>query len=237
MESLTILTKLLCAHLCADFIFQTDKLNKGKYQKGIKGIKYQLYHSAIHATIAYLFVAHWRYWVIPLTIFLSHLIIDCFKCKQKKNTITLFLVDQFMHMATIGILWIIIFEKEIDLTLFESIISTKIWITAMAYILMLKPSSILLSMFLSKWTPASTNTQSLTNAGQWIGYIERGLILTFVLVGSLEAVGFLLASKSVFRFGELNKAKEIRTTEYVLIGTFASFTLAIITGIALSSFL
>lgn len=60
------------------------------------------------------------------------------------------------------------------------------------------------------------------------------LILTFVLVGSFEGVGFLLAAKSVFRFGELNKAKEIRTTEYVLIGTFASFTIAILTGIALS---
>ena len=99
---------------------------------------------------------------------------------------------------------------------------------------MLRPSSIFLGLFLKKWAPASTNTQSLPNAGQWIGYIERILILTFVLVGSFEGVGFLLAAKSVFRFGELNKAKEIRTTEYVLIGTFASFTIAILTGIALS---
>ena len=60
----------------------------------------------------------------------------------------------------------------------------------------------------------------MPNAGQWIGYIERVLILTFVLIGSIEGVGFLLAAKSVFRFGELNKAKEIRTTEYVLIGRF-----------------
>lgn len=56
----------------------------------------------------------------------------------------------------------------------------------------------------------------------------------FVLIGSIEGVGFLLAAKSVFRFGELNKAKEIRTTEYVLIGTLASFTIAILTGIAVS---
>ena len=76
----------------------------------------------------------------------------------------------------------------------------------MAYIFMLKPSSIFLSLFLDKWTPASPNTQSLPNAGQWIGYIERILILTFVLIGSIEGAGFLLAAKSVFRFGELNKA-------------------------------
>ena len=106
----------------------------------------------------------------------------------------------------------------------------------MAYLLMLRPSSIFLNLFLNKWTPTSPNTQSLPNAGQWIGYIERILILTFVLVGSFEGVGFLLAAKSVFRFGELNKAKEIRTTEYVLIGTFASFTIAILTGIAITRF-
>lgn len=39
------------------------------------------------------------------------------------------------------------------------------------------------------------------------------------------------------RRGELNKAKEIRTTEYVLIGTLASFTIAILTGIAVSHLL
>jgi hypothetical protein len=60
------------------------------------------------------------------------------------------------------------------------------------------------------------------------------LILTFVLIGSFEGVGFLLAAKSVFRFGELSKAKEIRTTEYVLIGTLASFAIAVLIGIAAS---
>ena len=103
----------------------------------------------------------------------------------------------------------------------------------MLVLLMLRPSSIFLNLFLNKWTPTSPNTQSLPNAGQWIGYIERILILTFVLVNSFEGVGFLLAAKSVFRFGELSKAKEIRTTEYVLIGTFESFTIAIVPGIAI----
>lgn len=74
-----------------------------------------------------------------------------------------------------------------------------------------------------QWTPSSSNSQSLPKAGQWIGYIERMLILTFVFVGSFEGVGFLLAAKSVFRFGELNNAKEIRTTEYVLIGYTCKF--------------
>ena len=99
---------------------------------------------------------------------------------------------------------------------------------------MLRPSSILLGKFLRQWTPSSSDSQSLPKAGQWIGYIERILILTFVFVGSFEGIGFLLAAKSVFRFGELNKAKEIQTTEYVLIGTLASFAIAILTGLVIT---
>lgn len=77
--------------------------------------------------------------------------------------------------------------------------------------------------------------QGLPHAGEWIGYIERVLILTFVITGNVEAVGFLLAAKSVFRFGDLNKAKEIKTTEYVLLGTLVSFTIALFVAFILTS--
>lgn len=235
METFIILVKLLCAHLCSDFIFQTDGINNGKRKSGIKGIGYLLLHSAIHAGIAYLLVADWACWLIPAVIFASHFVIDLIKCKSfREKSLSTFLVDQLCHIAVIVCLWYILIGGSISLACFENLCSVNIWVTIMAYILMLKPSSIFLSLFLDKWTPVSPNTQSLPNAGQWIGYIERILILTFVLIGSIEGVGFLLAAKSVFRFGELNKAKEIRTTEYVLIGTLASFTIAILTGIAVS---
>ena len=37
MDAFIVLVKLLCAHLCADFIFQTDSINKGKRKSGGKG--------------------------------------------------------------------------------------------------------------------------------------------------------------------------------------------------------
>ena len=43
-----------------------------------------------------------------------------------------------------------------------------------------------------------------------------------------EGIGFLLAAKSVFRFGDLNNSKDRNLTEYVLIGTLLSFGIAII---------
>ena len=37
MDAFIVLVKLLCAHLCANFIFQTDSINKGKHKSGGKG--------------------------------------------------------------------------------------------------------------------------------------------------------------------------------------------------------
>lgn len=74
MESIIIFIKLLCAHLCSDFILQTDSINNGKRIPGIKGIGYLLLHSAIHACVAYILVADWLCWLVPLIIFASHFI-------------------------------------------------------------------------------------------------------------------------------------------------------------------
>lgn len=230
MDEIIILAKLLCAHLCADFFFQPDKLNKGKRSGGTKGLACQLIHSLIHAFTAYLFVAQWDNWWLPLAIFITHYAIDYLKCRWGKDTTISFVVDQLCHLLVLLCLWRLLFYSGNDECVsFPQSLSIKTWCIATAYVLVLKPSSILFRLFLKRWTPA--NGQSLPNAGQWIGYIERVLTLTFVLVGSIECVGFLLTAKSVFRFGELNNAKEIRTTEYVLIGTLSSFAIAIIIGV------
>jgi len=51
------------------------------------------------------------------------------------------------------------------------------------------------------------------------------------VTGHWEAIGFLIAAKSVFRFGDLKESKERKLTEYILIGTLLSFGIAMITGI------
>ena len=112
------------------------------------------------------------------------------------------------------------------------ILSANLWLIATTYIAVLSPTSVLIKSFIEyeKWLPTDASLKGLPNAGKWIGYLERILILTFIFTGNIEGVGFLLAAKSVFRFGELNRAKDIKTTEYVLIGTFTSFTIAIMLG-------
>lgn len=93
MESIIIFIKLLCAHLCSDFILQTDSINTGKRKPGIKGIGYLLLHSTIHACVAYMLVADWLCWLVTLVIFASHFIIDLIKCRCYQDSLSTFLAD------------------------------------------------------------------------------------------------------------------------------------------------
>lgn len=68
---------------------------------------------------------------------------------------------------------------------------------------------------------------SLTNAGLWIGVLERLLIVTFILAGELGAIGFLMASKSILRFGDRDMNHQRKQSEYILIGTLLSYCFAL----------
>lgn len=64
-------------------------------------------------------------------------------------------------------------------------------------------------------------------AGKLIGRLERTLIVFLVLANVPSGVGFLIAAKSILRFGEVTQPGNREVAEYVLIGTLASFALAI----------
>ena len=236
--NVTLLLRLLSAHLLADFFLQSDKLCKAKNESGKKGVIAQLIHAFIHALSAYFLMADWKNWIIPLVIFVSHLIIDVLKSRLHGKGTVAFLCDQSVHILVIVLLWWWLYDDSTQACgwLANVVSSKQLWAVILAYLSITKPASVLISKFIRNWTPSNNmQGQGMPRAGEWIGYIERVLILTFVITGNIEAVGFLLAAKSVFRFGDLNKAKEIKITEYVLLGTLASFTIALIFAFLLKS--
>lgn len=99
-----------------------------------------------------------------------------------------------------------------------------------AYLVLLKPASLFIKMFLAQWSPAKQFDEdgSLVRAGAMIGYMERILILTFILLGQYAAVGFVLGLKAAYRFKDTdNHAK----AEYLLMGTFLSLILTLAIGV------
>ena len=97
---------------------------------------------------------------------------------------------------------------------------------------MTKTASITIKNSISIWTPEDQNDKddSLENAGNYIGILERLFVFLFIITGHFEAIGFLLAAKSIFRFGDHKEAKDRKLTKYVLIGTLLSFGIAMVAG-------
>jgi len=80
--------------------------------------------------------------------------------------------------------------------------------------------------------PADPETDtSLPKGGQLIGRLERLMILMLLLADQPDGIGLLIAAKSILRFNELARdASDRRASEYVIIGTLASFAWAIATA-------
>lgn len=114
------------------------------------------------------------------------------------------------------------------------VLNTHNLVLLLAYLLVLRPASALIGAALAPWLSAVSAQDSLKNAGAPIGYLERTLILTFVLLQQWEAVGFLLTAKSILRFTEIQKPEARQISEYVLLGTLMSFTLSIGIGLLAS---
>lgn len=115
-------------------------------------------------------------------------------------------------------------------------IDNRVWIFITGVVLLTKPTSIIIKNIISIWMPESKNKEdnSLQNAGNYIGILERLFVFCFIITNHFEAIGFLLAAKSIFRFGDLKEAKDRKLTEYVLIGTLLSFGIAILVGLLLN---
>jgi hypothetical protein len=227
-----IIVKLILAHILGDFLFQPNRWVKAKEQK--KALAWQLYaHVLIHGLLSLLLLFDMTNWKLIVTIMFSHLIIDYVKLKfQKENSkITWFIIDQMAHLAVILILGLCWINKEQEFL--ELLLSNRSIIMLTAVVFLTQPTSIILSVLVKPWSDTITSEKalSLKNAGKYIGILERLLVFVFICTDHFESIGFLLATKSVFRFGDLKESKERKLTEYILIGTLLSFGIALLVGL------
>jgi hypothetical protein len=68
----------------------------------------------------------------------------------------------------------------------------------------------------------------LMEGGRYIGWLERILVMLLVLMNQPNGIGFLIAAKSILRFGEIKDASQRKVAEYIIIGTFLSFGWALL---------
>ncbi len=219
------LAALLLAHVLADFVFQTNWMvaNKGRPEGlALHGLVVLATAVAMTGTVGLGLL-----WLSAL-----HVAIDAIKARVKRG-LGPFLLDQAAHLATIA-----------ALALWRPTLwSDGFWSgqTALPALMLLAAGAIfatraggfavghLMQPFAARLPPDVT-AESLPGAGRVIGLLERGLIFALILLGQPAGVGLLIAAKSILRFGALKDDRAL--SEYVIIGTLASFAWGILVGFA-----
>ena len=216
---------LLLAHLVADFVCQTSSSCKSKAEKRERSV-----HQYVHALLVFVlaWAAAWRleFWWGALIIGFSHCVIDIWK-SPKEESIKWFALDQGLHVLVLALVayW---WCKNYPWAM-PDFLSLKLVSILIAVLICWKPANFFIKLVLKYYSVNMPEDKdgARFNAGALIGNIERWLILVFVYLGRYDALGLLIAAKSIIRFSDSQTNK----TEYVLAGTLLSIFIAVLCGL------
>lgn len=232
MDIFQFLILQLAAHLISDYYLQPESKAKEKNSLGFRS-KYIKWHILISFGLSWLFSFQLSFVLGSLIIAITHWLIDGTKKYlngYKSIKKYAFYIDQIFHLLLIYIV-VLIFDNLIGIEpLFTIPLEIKTLLIITAYMFCAKPANILIKEIFISADITIDGNDDLPNAGKLIGTIERFLTLTFILLGQFEAVGFLIAAKSILRYKDDSTLK----TEYVLIGTMLSFGIAVALGVIIN---
>lgn len=217
------LLALIAAHLIADFSLQGTWMLAHKKNPFVL----ILHIVVVAGTSAFLLGA------LPLTLLAilagSHLMTDAIKVYASKDTLATFAVDQIIHLIVIAGL-ATAYPDAFSLGLWAKLPIE--WVQGSQIVLCLVAGTILSlqtgAIVIKKATQPfldeiGTEIEGLRRGGTYIGALERALVMLLVLINQPAGVGFLIAAKSILRFGDVKESHQRKLTEYVIIGTFMSF--------------
>jgi hypothetical protein len=240
------------AHLLTDFVLQTQRLVEQK-RRG-KPIAYLL-HGLIHYLCAILLIGFFipgailalRTHLVIAGLTLVHLLIDFAKIQLSdkrviKDGLRAFVADQLVHLLTVAFTaWLL--SPGVPFSAFAALagsqrsIGNKFLAVPVIYVGVIFGGGYLIRFLTRtlaeqvKDAEPQESGEQLQNAGLYIGWLERFLILTALLLQSPTAVGLILTAKAITRYPEFKSA---RFAEYVLIGTLLSVSLAFVGAVVLA---
>ena len=232
-----IFLQLYAAHLIADFILQPKWIVLHKRKPGPL-----LAHAGIHIACGIALVNVGLDQSILLAILglaLAHILIDYIKALLAKDGWVTFLVDQVLHLGTVAgaAIWLNWARWPlVEETVVTTVTSAPFYLYVSAYAGVIFGGSFVVQKvtqpFLSRIEGDLLALKpGLPRVGKYIGCMERFLVLTFVITGYNEAIGFLLAVKALARFPEIKDDARGTFAEYFLVGTMTSVGIALVGGL------
>ncbi len=239
MENLFLLLQWITAHFLLDFPLQPLQWINHKKAKGFAS-KYLYLHGFLHG--AAVWALTWnttKWWLLP-AVGITHILIDAWKVKRA-DTFVYFVADQLLHLLVLGVCF---FSMQQEWNTVWNVIQLtwsdyRFWLITGVLLFNIFPAAFIIQLATQNWRKqlievnAPIITESLKDAGKWIGILERCIILACIAAGRYEGVGILIAAKSILRFNDLKGEHSQKQTEYVLIGTLMSFITGIVSGLLL----
>jgi hypothetical protein len=236
---------LLLAHLLGDFLLQPEWIARNKARRLLP----LLLHGALHGLMAWACLAFFvrvpflsiRNQLVILGYVAVHLAIDGLKASLIGRSLLpdnagTFLLDQLLHGVVIAAAALLVSDSRLaavaDVLRILPTARTRILESAIIYVGIVFGGGYLIRSVTRGIARgvATEAPEQLQNAGLYIGWIERALVVTAMALQSPALVGLILTGKSIARFPEF---KEPRFAEYFLIGTLLSVLLAVFGGIVL----
>lgn len=158
---------------------------------------------------------------------------------NRRNELYFFVADQLLHLisiAAVSYIWLHCNPDWHQISCIQSILINhplRLY-TFVGILTILKPANIFILEILRAFRLCNQDVdacegKSTFHAGALIGYTERFLMLIFVVMGQYEALGLLIAAKSILRFTEASSGNV--KSEYVLTGTLLSLSASIAIGL------
>jgi hypothetical protein len=243
------------AHLLTDFVFQTHRLVEQK-RRGRPAA--YLLHGIVHylsAVIIMGFVLRGSFFslrthLVIVALTLVHLLIDLAKMQLARKYSACdgsraYVSDQLLHFLTVILAaWLLApavpFGELSALVQNSRAIPNKFLAVPVIYVGVVFGGGYLIRFLIrslaegiKSHSPDRVSDQ-LQNAGLYIGWLERFLVVTALLLQSPATVGLILTAKSIARYPEF---KSERFAEYFLIGTLLSLSMALLGGALLAKIL
>jgi uncharacterized protein DUF3307 len=232
--------KLYLSHLIADFLLQPNRIAKKK-----RSFVALLAHSGIHVAVAIAIVnvdLSVRITAAIAILSVAHAGCDYVKARFTKDEWWAFAIDQFVHFLLIAIaaVWLTGDGLPQILTILRS--SRRLYLLLCVYIAVVLGGGYFVqkvtSYFMNKIDESVARSKpGLPAAGKYIGWLERTLVLTFLITGYPEGIGLLLAAKALVRYPEIKEDQKGHFAEYFLIGTLTSVSIALVAGLIAMKFL
>ncbi len=246
-DASVMFTAAVAAHLLGDFLFQSDREVRAKQAGNLAAY---LRHALVHAALVYALCGVWKLWILPLIVLLTHPLVDAVKAAfsrvfgreerglSPRAALFALLADQAVHLAILYGTVVALGTVHPPPTSFLTTTFGSVWTAVLVLVSGAVATvyaggivvGIIVEPFLRELRPplppneVQRQRRGFRRGGLFIGQLERTLIYLFILIEQPGAVGFLIAAKSIFRFGELKDHENRMEAEYITIGTMLSFS-------------